>query len=297
MKNLFIVLFVLWSIGGVGQNKSLDSLWILQSGNTNLISDYQEGYNAFYLDSLENSAISKDSLLQFLKKIQKILFIGGEGKLGKEFFPDSLKISNNLSENSEKIHAYQLSENQFIYLKPERDSLLANSICKDYNLITADSLKNKKEIDDFLDQLLYERGIVPDVISSPFIADIPYLKLQYREKPIYKARVTYNGEELRKISWKEFPQLETCGIFRTSDSTLSPQKRGYMFSPDIYNFTDKNTKISGPKIFRAIKYELDEELRYSLPLKDGFSNLANTANKSTATDIEFIKDAERGSLL
>ncbi len=293
MKNLFILLFALWSIGGVGQNKSRDSLWVLQSGRPNLISDFQQGYNAFYLDSLASSDTAKESFRQQLINNQKILFIGGKEKVAKEFFPDSLKISNNLSENSEEIQAYHLSESQFNYLKPDRVFLSSNSICKDYNLITADSLKSKKEIDDFFDHLLYERGIVPDVIGSPFIDDIPYLKSQYCKKPIYKARVTYNGEELRKISWKEFPHLETCGVFRTSDSTLSPQKRGYMFSPDIYNFTDKNTKISGPKNFRAIKYELDEELSYSLPLKDGFSNLANPESKSTATDVEFIKDIER----
>ncbi|PKD18808.1 hypothetical protein APR41_17525 [Salegentibacter salinarum] len=278
----------------MGQNKHPDSLWLSKSESSDLSGDLKKGYNAFFIESLPDFENKFDSLNPLLPSGKQVLFIPNFNPKGlKNIFPDSLKISSKLFENSKKIKLFNVEKKRFNHIIYQPDSLRDLRLCKEFNLVNTDSLKSKKEIDFFLQNLLYTKGVVPDLIVSPFVSDITYLKKQYYKEPVYRAEVSYNNEELKNVRWKEFPHLETCGIFRTSDSTLSPQKRGFMFSPDIYNFTDKNTRISGPKTFRAIKYELEERLRYSLPLEDEIVNLVNQADKSTPTDIEFVKDIYR----
>ena len=294
MKRWFILLAILYSIGGIGQNKHPDSLWLLKSGVSGLSNNLEKGYNAFVIEKPSEFKSKLDSLNSILTSGQQALFITDfELKDTRTTFSDSLKVSRNLLKNTDGIRFFSIEKNRFNYISYKPDSLRDLRLSREFNLVEVDSLKSKKGIDLFLENLLYKKGVIPDLIVSPFIVDIPYLKKKYYQKPVYRAKIILGNKELNEIRWKEFPHLETSGFFRTSDSTLSPQKRGYMFSPDIYNFTDKNTKISGPKLFRAIKYELDEKLRYSLPLDGQTANLANEDDRSTSTDIEFEENIVR----
>ena len=179
--------------------------------------------------------------------------------------------------------------------KFDNGELIGGCVCENYNVIEVDSLASRAAIDSFVNGIRYF-GIVPDIIETAYISDVQYLKQSFEDAPIYKAEVLYKGEPLSSVSWKEFPHLKTSGVFRTSDSTLTPQRRGYMFSPDIYNFTDKNTRISGPKLFRAIKYNLEERLRYQMPLRGTQENVANPADHITATELLFVNDQDRGEV-
>ncbi|WP_339656418.1 hypothetical protein, partial [uncultured Salegentibacter sp.] len=294
MKRFFIFVFIVWSVCTFGQDKHPDSLWLLKTGSSNPLSDLQKGYNTFYFDAVSELKNNEDGFNQLLSTQRQVLLLYNRHREKlQDFLDDSLKIFTKPPGSSKENEIIGIETNQLNYIPFVSDSLSEIEVCKEFNLISVDSLKSKKEIDFFLEELLFSKGVVPDIISSPFIKDIEYLKKEFYKKPIYKARITYNNEELNKVGWKEFPHLETCGVFRTSASTLSPQKRGFMFSPDIYNFTDENRRISGPKTFRAIKYEIEEKLRYSLPLDGQVANLANKDDKSTATDVEFEKDTFR----
>lgn len=169
-------------------------------------------------------------------------------------------------------------------------------ICYKYNLVETDSLRSRQEITAFLDELILQYGVIPDVVKAPFISDPEFLKESFFSRPIYKAEVLYKGEPLEGVSWREFPHLETHGVFRTSDYTLSPQRRGFMFSPDIYNFTDRNRKIKGPKLFRALKYELDDRLRYDFPLNRDGLNVARAEDYIAVSDLDFSRDGEKGAV-
>ncbi|WP_083634121.1 LamG domain-containing protein [Salegentibacter sp. T436] len=294
MMRFFILVAILWSVCSWGQNKHPDSLWLSKSERLDFPGDLQKGYNAFFIETIPEFQSNFNGLKPLFTSEKQILFIHDfKPKELQNISPDTLKISSNLFESSEEIKLFIVENKRFNNILYQPDSLTDLGLCKEFNRVNTDSLKSKKEIDFFLQDLLHTKGVVPDLIVSPYIADIGYLKEKYYKEPVYRAKVTYNNEELNNVSWKEFPHLETCGVFRTSDSTLSPQKRGFMFSPDIYNFTDKNTRISGPKTFRAIKYELGERLRYSLPLEDEINNLANRTDKSTPTDIDFVEDINR----
>ncbi len=294
MKRFFILVFIVWSVCTFGQDKHPESLGLLKTGSSNPLSDLQKGYNTFYFEAVSELKNNEDGFNELLSTQRQVLLLyNRDREKVQDFLEDSLKISTKPPGSSKENEIIGIETNQLNYIPFVSDTLFEIEVCKEFNLISVDSLKSKKEIDFFLEELLYRKGVVPDIISSPFIKDIKYLKKEFYKKPIYKARITYNNEELNKVGWKEFPHLETCGVFRTSASTLSPQKRGFMFSPDIYNFTDENRRISGPKTFRAIKYEIEEKLRYSLPLDGQVANLANKDDKSTATDVEFEKDIFR----
>ena len=133
-------------------------------------------------------------------------------------------------------------------------------------------------------------------MKAPFISDLEFLKESFYNRPIYKAEVLYKGEPLDGVSWREFPHLETHGVFRTSDFTLSPQRRGFMFSTDIYNFTDRSRKIKGPKLFTALKYELDDRLRYDFPLTRDGLNSARSDDYIAASSLKFSRDTEKGAV-
>ena len=295
MKRFFILVTILWSVYSLGQNKHPNYLWLSKPDSVDLSGDLKKGYNAFFIEALSEFENNFDGLSQLSNSGKQILFIHDfKPKELQNISQDSSKVSMNLFESSEEIKLFFVQNKRFNKFLYQADSLTNLGLCQEFNLVNTDSLKSKKEIDFFLQDLLYVKGVVPDLIVSPYIVDINYLKEQYLKEPLYRAKVTYNSKELNNVSWKEFPHLESCGVFRTSDSTLSPQKRGYMFSPDIYNFTDRNTKISGPKTFRAIKYELGERLRYNLPLDGKIINLKNQDDQSTPTDIDFVEDRNRG---
>lgn len=169
-------------------------------------------------------------------------------------------------------------------------------MCYEYNLVSTDSLRSRQEITDFLNNLIFQYGVIPDMVESPFISDPEFLVEYFRSNPVYKAQVLYKGEPLGGVSWKEYPHLETHGVFRTSDNTLSPQRRGFMFTPDIYNFTDRNSKVKGPKLFRAIKYELNDRLRYHFPFTSDGLNAARAEDYITVSDLEFSSDGGKGEV-
>lgn len=180
--------------------------------------------------------------------------------------------------------------------KFHKEHIEGDCLCADYTIVETDSLSTRSDIDDFINILLYQHGVMPDLIEATYVFDIEYLKERFEEKPVYKAEVLYKGEPLPLVSWKEFPNLKTSGVFATSDSTLSPQHRGFMFSPDIYNFTDKNTKSSGPILFRAIKYDLEERLRYDVPLRGKHSMVSADSDYITTMNLDFIEDPTRGEV-
>lgn len=109
----------------------------------------------------------------------------------------------------------------------------------------------------------------------------------------HSVTVEINGIPLKDVKWKEDPALITTGTFITSLKTLSPQKRGYRFSPDIFNFNDFET--SSTKIFRAYKYDISDRLKLHLPFKrDALQNVTND-ERVTLIDIQY-RDSERNDV-
>ncbi|WP_335967265.1 LamG-like jellyroll fold domain-containing protein [Galbibacter sp. PAP.153] len=103
----------------------------------------------------------------------------------------------------------------------------------------------------------------------------------------HSVNVEINGEPLKGVGWKEVPGLITTGVFSTSEAKLSPQKRGYRFSPDIFNFDDYNTNSA--KIFRAYKYHLTDKLKFHLPFQENLLENILLENGATPIDIEYKK--------
>ncbi|WP_242203672.1 LamG-like jellyroll fold domain-containing protein [Aestuariivivens insulae] len=110
----------------------------------------------------------------------------------------------------------------------------------------------------------------------------------------YSVSAEINGEPLKEVSWIELPGKRTTGVFTSNTSKLTPQKRGYWFSPDIFNFNSYNEDT--PKIFRAHKYNLREKLKIYIPLEGHVNNLASSDNLEVSNDISFFEDKKHGSV-
>ncbi|WP_335587732.1 LamG domain-containing protein [Galbibacter orientalis] len=98
----------------------------------------------------------------------------------------------------------------------------------------------------------------------------------------HSVTVEIGGKALEDVKWKENPDLITTGVFETGSLKLSPQKRGYRFSPDIFNFDDYNSNT--PKIFRAYKYNLTDRLKLYLPFQKEF--ISTKVNNEKINQIE-----------
>ncbi|MGY5851163.1 LamG domain-containing protein [Salegentibacter sp. F14] len=302
MKKFLLYFFLIWSIVGSAQQGSKAPV-IARTGFGDLKENLQKGYEAFQIEKSEFNSSTATVLSNYLQehKGKKLILFIQENDIAfyKQNFATDIQISENiLMYGNQDAQLYLVTRedfhSHFDFFELKEHDIEGNTSCKKFNWVCADSLNNSEAIEDIQYNLTEKFGIVPDFIHLQSISDLAELQESFARKPLYKAVVLFNGEELNNIGWKEYPGLETCGIFRTQDSTLTPQKRGFMFSPDIYNFTDKNTRINGPKIFRAYKYELKEKLRYSLPLEEEVINLAHPEDKSTHTDLEFIKDPHKG---
>ena len=110
----------------------------------------------------------------------------------------------------------------------------------------------------------------------------------------YTASAEINGEPLKEVSWIELPGKVTTGVFSSNTNKLTPQKRGFWFSPDIFNFNSYKEDI--PKIFRAYKYDLKEKLKIYMPLEGHINNLATSDNLEVSNDITFFEDQEHGTV-
>ncbi|MCX2681305.1 hypothetical protein OOZ15_15235 [Galbibacter sp. EGI 63066] len=105
--------------------------------------------------------------------------------------------------------------------------------------------------------------------------------------------VEIDGEPLKGVGWKEVPDLITTGEFLSSEIKLSPQKRGYRFSPDIFNFDDYDADSA--KVFRAYKYQIEDKLKFHLPFQEQL--LENILQKRRATPIDIqYKKSEKGTV-
>jgi len=104
--------------------------------------------------------------------------------------------------------------------------------------------------------------------------------------------VNFDGQELDKVSWLEYPGLETSQIFLTEAQVLSPQKRGFWFSPDVFNFhalSERDTLV-----FSANRYKLNQNLIYDLPLDFNSLIALKSDESSLVKGVKPVESEERG---
>ncbi|MBD0836283.1 LamG domain-containing protein [Aestuariibaculum suncheonense] len=108
----------------------------------------------------------------------------------------------------------------------------------------------------------------------------------------YYATAEINGKVLENVNWKEYSGKITTGPFKSSFKTLSPQKRGFWFTPDIFDFN--SFKADSLKVFNAVKYDLKDKLKIYLPLKNEVDNLLTTNDDFIYNDVVFESDSKFG---
>ncbi|UNZ00259.1 hypothetical protein MQE36_07945 [Zhouia spongiae] len=201
-------------------------------------------------------------------------------------FPQHDKAAITLLSDKEKV-----PEGMYI-LDFSRGSITFKEEVIDYaiDLVNVDTVYwNRSKIDS----VVQDKGILPEYAirdAAGYYDDYIDQLNNFKRSGV---NVVINGEPLVDVGWKEH-NLKTTGVFTAIAAKLSPQKRGFWFSPDIFNFDDYH--IDEPKVFTAYKYNLTEKLTFFLPFKKTVDNEIATGQVAAGKDVEFVKDHQRGNV-
>lgn len=110
----------------------------------------------------------------------------------------------------------------------------------------------------------------------------------------YLARVQFENKDLEGVSWEQIPGLETTGVFHTDINILTPVKRGYYFTPDVFHFGREPRKYA--KVFKAHKNKLSDGLVYHIPLVNDFENKVNADDQYYTEEVNIVQDPIKGSV-
>lgn len=143
-----------------------------------------------------------------------------------------------------------------------------------------------------LDSLLLENSIFPDKVISENTPLVRWYVDSLNKVSYHKVNATINELPLEHVSWKELPKVFTTGEFISTSNQLSPKKRGFWFSPDVFNFSANN--LQGAKVFKAFKYDLKEKLRISISYNENAFNTMSNNDVLTGNDLVVGYDETRG---
>ncbi|MGS2764889.1 LamG domain-containing protein [Sinomicrobium sp. M5D2P9] len=174
------------------------------------------------------------------------------------------------------------------------DSLYGGERNRLLTFVDIQDTENEETVRAVFRVLLQGEGKLPNFIRTdnpalwrPYIDSISKLSFNH-------ADVRLGDSPLEGVLWKELPGTQSCGPVVTMSDKLSPKKRGYWFSPDIFSFS--GSARGSTKIFKAYPYDIKESLRYYLPLQEKTANTAFPYDNGTYTDVEFREDTERGQV-
>ncbi|QZT38463.1 hypothetical protein K5X82_06090 [Halosquirtibacter xylanolyticus] len=107
----------------------------------------------------------------------------------------------------------------------------------------------------------------------------------------HTATVRMNDSLLSDMSWKEMPRMRSYGKVHTHERQISPQKDGFQFSPDVFQFNKINSFET--KIFHATPRELTDGLILFLDFSKDNNNLLNEGMIPTYSKLKYVKDEQR----
>lgn len=307
-----ILLIVLPNINSFAQHIQ-ERIFLTENGLENVREKLDAGYRAFVFDA---EAVTEDDILTFQSFLEKqtspevlVFLINGQyTRFSKRISEHS--ISRFITEQTEML-SQPAKESRLLVLEQsvsafdsnhrtnkavyKNDSLYIDGGCRLLNFVEVKQRETKAVAQGVLKAMLLERGKMPNFIRT----ESPSLWKQGIDSisglSFNHANVWFEGHPLNGVKWKELPRLESCGHIMTTSAKLSPKKRGYWFSPDIFSFSSSAPKTV--KVFKAYQYDIKEALRYYLPFHE--KNKSNTVypyDNGTYTDVEFIDDATRGEV-
>ncbi|MGS2740068.1 LamG domain-containing protein [Sinomicrobium sp. M5D2P17] len=309
---LFLLLLAFTSTPFYGQSLS-ERIFLTEKGISDADSRLKEGYRAFTFDAdefteehirlfrsfLEKPASSQ--VLVFFVKGDYDLFVDKIGESGLSPFVEkesgmlSKSIEGNrllvfTSGNTSSLFAAEDWINTTFY---KGDSLHGGERCRLFTFV--DILQDRETAGitkSVFRALLQEEGKLPNFIRTgnpalwqPYIDSISKLSFNH-------ADVRLGDSRLEGVTWKELPETQSCGPVITTSEKLSPKKRGFWFSPDIFSFS--GSARGSIKIFQAYPYDIKEGLRYYLPLQEKTANTVFPYDNGTYTDVKLREDPERG---
>ena len=153
------------------------------------------------------------------------------------------------------------------------------------------------------DSLMKQPELVPQLFNTYtgklpnfFVTDHPdtffAFKSFWEQYDWFSANVILNKKPLQGISWKEIPEMNSYGKIHTRKNRISPQKSGFRFSPDVFQFNAINSNET--KFFYATPKQLTDELVLSLEFNKKIKNSVAGTAETPYCNIEYVKDSKRG---
>lgn len=133
-------------------------------------------------------------------------------------------------------------------------------------------------------------GKLPNFFITDHIEIFLLFKNYMDQHSWYCTNVIYNNTSLNGISWKEIPELISHGKIHIRHNKISPQKSGFRFSPDVFQFNSFTSEET--KVFYASPTLLVNKIALSLQFDESINNLVGKTNASYS-NIEYTKDVSR----
>ncbi|RNL68588.1 hypothetical protein ED312_23210 [Sinomicrobium pectinilyticum] len=308
---LFLLLLAFASTSFYGQSLS-ESIFLTEEGLTQADFKLKHGYRAFMFDADKFTEEHIRIFRTFLEGTETpqvvVFFVKGNyngfidkveaSGLSPFLEKESKVLLNTMEDNGLLVFAEGgtssafAMENWINSLIYKGDSLHGQDRCRPLTFVDIQDEETENTTKSILQNLLRKEGKLPNFIHT----DIPSLWRPYIDSisglSFKRADVHLGNRPLEGVKWKELPHTQSCGPIVTTSEKLSPKKRGYWFSPDIFSFSGS---VRGSiKVFQAYPYDIKEGLRYYLPLRENTANTVPPYDNGTYTDVKFEEDEERG---
>lgn len=325
---IFELLLLLFSSKVMGRNSLDDQIFLCCETPNNITERLSKGYRAFILLQDNNigktltevntflSKNPKDIVVLLIKQstpnlvntiknhqIVKCIAIPGEDKLNN--ISDCKKRDKRLFIFAQKKNTFCFSIQRHIcnYTVPPEfpsnaDSGFSSNRVNDFVVFRMDNTHQT-----WPDSLQSHNELVPELFNNYtgklpnfFVTDNPELFFAFKnlmgQYNWYSANVLHNKKTLNNILWKEMPNMVSYGKIHTHEVLISPQKRGFRFSPDVFQFNEINSKET--KTFIATPKQIYDDLVLSIQFNKDISNSVEGTTHTPYSNIKYVKDNSRG---
>lgn len=243
-----------------------------------------------------DNLLKKNSINQFLAcpKTDHLDNLQECKKQGKRFFVFATG-DNSLAYPFEKLVCRYRVTSQF---PTQVENGFTGDRRNDFVIFTMDS--NQSQRSNYQDSI---NTSIPEQFNSHtgklpnfFVTNYPGIFHSYekihRSHSWFSADIIYNNEPLSGVSFREMPLMRSFGKIHTTKYRISPQKTGFRFSPDVFNFNEINA--SHTKYFYATPRQLSDQLVLALHFNRNSQNSVYGTTQTRYNNIKYINDDTRG---
>ncbi|MDC1105190.1 hypothetical protein OAT16_00695 [Prolixibacteraceae bacterium] len=306
------------------RNESLDEhVFLCDSVRYQASNQIAKGYRAFIVSSIEQLSRILDSSYNFLNQNNQqviVLIFSGRMPTAKEIVeshkiyaylaiqPYALFQLNRSIRENKRLVIFSEDDSELFFSRKDKicffdvedsfpnhiESSFTGNISNDlvvFNIGDYHDSDHKISVDTVPILFNSYTGKLPNFFLTKYPEDIGLFKEYIGNKKWNTAEVVLDGVPLDGVSWKEMKEMTSYGKIHTFKHQICPQKDGFRFSPDVFQFNRINSYET--KIFHASSKELLDGLILYLDFRKNGDNLLDKEKVPTYSKLRYVKDHER----